>query len=231
LPVGNGGTGISSYTSGDIIYATGATTLTKLGIGSANQVLAVSGGAPTWTTLSTLETDPEVNMSTTNAVPKWNGTQLVNGSISDDGTTVSVGSNFSVTMASGNTTTNGNLTVNGNTTLGNLNSDALTINATSTFAAAVNFPVTTVNGNTTLGNSHFLVLVNASGGAVTITLPSASTNTGRMYVIMKIDNSANTVTIQASGSDNINGGTSLTISSQWGKYTLMSAGGTQWVAW
>jgi len=127
-------------------------------------------------------------------------------------------------------TVTGNTTVNGNTTLGNANSDALTINATSTFAAAVNFPVTTVNGNTTLDNSHFLVLVDASGGAVTITLPSASTNTGRMYVIMKTDN-VNSVTIQASGSDNINSGTSLTISSQWGKYTLMSAGGTQWVAW
>jgi hypothetical protein len=60
-------------------------------------------------------------MSTTNAVPKWNGTQLVDGSISDNGTTVSVGSssNFSVDVSSGNTTTNGNLTVNGNTTLGN----------------------------------------------------------------------------------------------------------------
>jgi cytoskeletal protein CcmA (bactofilin family) len=65
------------------------------------------------------ETDPKVNMSTTNAVPKWNGTKLVDGSITDNGTTVSVGSNFSVTVANGNTTTNGNLTVNGNTTLGN----------------------------------------------------------------------------------------------------------------
>jgi hypothetical protein len=58
-------------------------------------------------------------MSTTNAVPKWDGTQLVDGSISDDGTTVSVGSSFSVDVTSGNTMTNGNLTVNGNTTLGN----------------------------------------------------------------------------------------------------------------
>jgi hypothetical protein len=127
------------------------------------------------------------------------------------------------------TQTFNDISVTGNTTLGNANSDALTINATSTFAAALNFPVTTVNGNTTLNNSHFLVLVDASGGAVTITLPSASSNTGRMYIIMKIDNTANTVTIQRSGSDYINGGTSLTISSQWNKFNLISAGGTQWV--
>jgi hypothetical protein len=73
------------------------------------------------------ETDPEVNMNITNAVPKWNGTQLVDGSISDDGTTVSVGSNFSVTVANGNTTTNGNLIVNGNTTLGDATTDVITI--------------------------------------------------------------------------------------------------------
>jgi hypothetical protein len=73
------------------------------------------------------ETDPEVNMSTTHKVPKWNGTQLVDGSISDDGTTVSVGSNFSVDVSSGNTTTNGNLTVNGNTTLGNSYTNDLVI--------------------------------------------------------------------------------------------------------
>jgi len=120
------------------------------------------------------------------------------------------------------------VTVTGNTTLGNENSDALTINATSTFAASLSFPVTTVNTSTTLGNTHFLVLVS---GNVTITLPSASSNTGRMYVIMKIDGAGTTVTIDRSGSDNINSGTSLTINSQWGKYTLMSAGGTQWVAW
>jgi len=126
-------------------------------------------------------------------------------------------------------TVTGNTTVNGNTTLGNANSDALTINATSTFAAAVNFPVTTVTSDATLGNTHFLVLVDATGGAVTITLPSASSNTGRMYVIMKIAGTAD-VTIQRSGNDNINGGTYLTISSQWGKYTVMSDG-SNWVAW
>ena len=52
LPVGNGGTGLATYTSGDMLYATGATTLTKLGIGSAGNVLVVSGGFPTWGTVN-----------------------------------------------------------------------------------------------------------------------------------------------------------------------------------
>ena len=44
LDVDNGGTGISSYTTGDILYASGASTLAKLAIGSTGQVLKVSSG-------------------------------------------------------------------------------------------------------------------------------------------------------------------------------------------
>jgi hypothetical protein len=46
-PVGasDGGTGITSYAIGDIIYASGATTLSKLPIGTASQQLRVNAGA------------------------------------------------------------------------------------------------------------------------------------------------------------------------------------------
>jgi hypothetical protein len=44
-----GGTGQVTYTNGDILYASAATTLSKLGIGSAGQVLTVVAGLPAWT--------------------------------------------------------------------------------------------------------------------------------------------------------------------------------------
>jgi hypothetical protein len=50
--VTSGGTGFTSYTTGDIAYASGATALSKLGIGTAGQVLTSSGTAPQWSTLS-----------------------------------------------------------------------------------------------------------------------------------------------------------------------------------
>ena len=52
VAVANGGTGFASYAVGDVLYASGATTLTKLGIGTAGQVLTVNGGAtaPSWVT-------------------------------------------------------------------------------------------------------------------------------------------------------------------------------------
>jgi len=37
-------------TNGDLIYGTGSGTFSRLGIGSTNQILTVSGGVPTWAT-------------------------------------------------------------------------------------------------------------------------------------------------------------------------------------
>jgi hypothetical protein len=52
LPATNGGTAQSTYTTGDILYASATNTLSKLGIGSASDVLTVSGGIPVWTTVA-----------------------------------------------------------------------------------------------------------------------------------------------------------------------------------
>lgn len=49
LPAGRGGTGFSTYTTGDLLYASG-TSLVKLPIGTAAQVLTVTGGSPAWAT-------------------------------------------------------------------------------------------------------------------------------------------------------------------------------------
>lgn len=44
----NGGTGVSTFTTGDILYSSATNTLSKLGIGSTGQVLTVAGGVPSW---------------------------------------------------------------------------------------------------------------------------------------------------------------------------------------
>jgi hypothetical protein len=52
LPLGNGGTGLTSFTAGDLVYFASGTSFTKLGIGTAGQYLTVnsSATAPQWTT-------------------------------------------------------------------------------------------------------------------------------------------------------------------------------------
>ena len=50
--VAGGGTGLVSFTAGDVLYATGSTTLAKLAKGTAEQILSMNSGAnaPEWTT-------------------------------------------------------------------------------------------------------------------------------------------------------------------------------------
>jgi hypothetical protein len=43
-----GGTGLTSYTTGDLVYASATNTVSKLGIGSAGQFLKVVSGVPAW---------------------------------------------------------------------------------------------------------------------------------------------------------------------------------------
>jgi len=43
-----GGTGLTSYTAGDLVYSSATNTLAKLGIGSAGQFLKVVAGVPAW---------------------------------------------------------------------------------------------------------------------------------------------------------------------------------------
>jgi len=43
-----GGTGINTYTTGDMIYSSSTNTLSKLGVGLTGQILTISGGVPTW---------------------------------------------------------------------------------------------------------------------------------------------------------------------------------------
>ena len=48
------GHAFASQATGDILYASSATQLTRLGIGAANAVLNVSGGIPAWTNTPTV---------------------------------------------------------------------------------------------------------------------------------------------------------------------------------
>ena len=48
IAVNKGGTGFTTYATGDLVYASAANTLSKLTIGSSGQILQVIAGVPTW---------------------------------------------------------------------------------------------------------------------------------------------------------------------------------------
>tara|TARA_R110002051_G_scaffold19048_1_gene53874 strand:- start:162 stop:1145 length:984 start_codon:yes stop_codon:yes gene_type:complete len=59
ITVAKGGTNIASFTAGDILYATGSTTLAKLAKGTALQQIRMNAGAtaPEWTTIAAVTSD------------------------------------------------------------------------------------------------------------------------------------------------------------------------------
>ena len=63
IPAVNGGTAQTTYTTGDLLYASGANTLSKLGIGTSSQVLTVTAGVPAWEAVAGTGTVTSVDMS------------------------------------------------------------------------------------------------------------------------------------------------------------------------
>lgn len=113
LNAANGGTGTSSYTAGDTLYASGSTTLSKLTIGTNGFVMTSNGSAPTWTDPSGLSVGTATNLAggaanriayqsgagaTTFAIAptiagtvlQWNGSAFVWTAVSGVGTVTSV---------------------------------------------------------------------------------------------------------------------------------------------
>jgi hypothetical protein len=63
IGVGYGGTGLASYTAGDLLYASGTTALSKLAIGTNGYVLTSSGSAPQWSVQSGLSVGTATNLA------------------------------------------------------------------------------------------------------------------------------------------------------------------------
>jgi hypothetical protein len=85
------------------------------------------------------------------------------------------------------------------------------------------------SGAYTITASDGVVIADASGGAFTITLPTAVGIAGRVYRVKKIDATANAVTIDADGAETIDGGATATLAVQYEAITIVSDGTEWWV--
>lgn len=76
-------------------------------------------------------------------------------------------------------------------------------------------------------DSH--VFVNATGGAITVSLPLANAVApGKEICVKKTDASANAVTVSRTGSNNVEGGTTFALATQNKYATFASDGVSQW---
>ena len=91
---------------------------------------------------------------------------------------------------------------------------------------APRYAATTVTTTATISTATY-TRCNSSGGAFTVTLPTAVGITGRVYMVKKVDSSANAVTVDADGSETIDGAASYALTAQWDSVTVVS-NGTNW---
>lgn len=107
-----------------------------------------------------------------------------------------------------------------------INSDG-TLNPVAT-STALNHVTVKSSNYTTASTQSECILGNAAGGAITITLPTAASNTN-VYTVKKIDASVNTVTIATTASQTVDGGATAVLRVRYASVNLVSDGSNWFV--
>lgn len=202
LPATAGGTGNASFAVGDLLYASTTTALSKLADVATGNAL-ISGGvgvAPSYgkigLTTHVSGTLPIANGGTALTTTPTNGQLLIGNGTNYTLATLTQGTGISVTNASGAITI-----ANSNTLFWSSKTAAYTITS-----------------------SDFIVFASAASGAYSVTLPTAVGASGKNYIIKKIDNSANVVTVATTSSQTIDGQPNYLLSLQWNGVNVVSDG-------
>jgi len=139
-------------------------------------------------------------------------------------------------LASGATTTGVTKTVNigtgglsGSTTAIAIGSSVSGATSTTTLngvttAAGIRQALATKTSAYTLTTLDYTVLGNATTASFSLTLPTSVGATGQVYIIKKVDSTANTVTILTTSSQTIDGSSSKVLSYQYDGFQLQSDG-------
>ena len=168
LATGSGGTGLTSFTTGDILYASNSSTLAKLAIGSAGQVLKVNSGLPSWqadsnsggtvTSITNAADSGTGSAITTSGTFTYSGGTNITTSVS--GTTVTINTSATTntgtvtSIATGNGISGGTITTSGTLTV----SGGDGLNQTSTGLEVDNTVVRTSGAQTIAGVKTFSAL-------------------------------------------------------------------------
>ena len=88
-------------------------------------------------------------------------------------------------------------------------------------------PTSTKTANYLVTSADYLIRANANSNIITITLPSAVTNTGRTFIIKKVDSSVNVVTVATTSAQTIDGSTTKLLNTQY-SILRVNSNGTSW---
>jgi hypothetical protein len=205
-----GGTGQTTYTSGDMIYASAANTLSKLAKGVNGQVLTTVAGFPAWADVP-VYTLPTSSTSTLGGV-KVDGSTITisNGVISSTG---------GYTLPTASTTVLGGVKVDGSTITLN-GSNQLVATAYSLPTATVGTISTGTLGGVKVDGTTITITNGVISGANTYTLPAASTSTLGGVTVAAVgtsglNNTSGAISLATAGTTQLGGvkvdGTTVTI--------------------
>ena len=92
-----------------------------------------------------------------------------------------------------------------------------------------NLATTTKTSSYTITGTDVIVFANATSGNVTITLPTAASFTGYRFYVKRTDGSGNTCSVARSGTDTIDGQTSISMDLQYTSLTIASDGSAWYI--
>jgi hypothetical protein len=212
-------------------------TISQLGSWLAGTNITVSGdgrltavqGSFTITDGTTPQTISAGDTITFSDSSRINFTTSATDTVSADLVTNSVSETYLTTSVAGSGIVGGNgspLHVNVDNSTVEINSDTLRVKDDGITEAKLLRVVVTDTTTSSMADTEDVSLVNAAGGAVTLTLPSV-TNSGRIVTVKKTDSSSNLVTVQRAGGATIDGATTKILYSQYESISLISDG-TNW---
>lgn len=101
------------------------------------------------------------------------------------------------------------------------------LSVTGAACAGGNLGLSEVSGNFTFGSTSTVVLADASGASLTVTLPTAVGVTGKVFTVKRTNSGANTVTVGTTGGQTIDGATTQIYTVQYTSLDFIS-NGTNW---
>ncbi len=118
IAVTGGKVGVGTLTPAAKLDIAGNVKITDGTQGTGKVLTSDANGAASWASVTSLETDPKVGTLAANKVPKWNGTSLQDGIITDNGANVGIGTTTpgSKLSVAGNTDVTGNISGGANIT-------------------------------------------------------------------------------------------------------------------
>ena len=235
LPIANGGTNATATpAAGAVAYGTG-TAYNFTAVGTSGQVLTSAGaGVPTWatpttgtvTSVSVVSANGFAGTSSSGATPALTLSTTITGILKGNGTAISAATSGTdyAPATSGTSILYGNGSGGfSNVTVGT----GLSFSA-GTLSAATSAPITKT-ADFTVGAGETWFINNKSGSTCTVTLPTASTNTGRELTFKNYQ--AQTLVSASSNVVGLAGGAAATaiLAASIGDWATLVSDGTNWI--